>query len=140
VTRLENRIGEIVARATPRGWVVVRDMPPPAGAPRGSILAYACSDPPEIHIPEEYDRYNLCLFLHEVGHIAMGHMRSEIANYREEYEAERYAIAACRAAKIPVPRAYVARAKRYVADCAHLSDEEIDPDVARWIRGTRGFE
>lgn len=74
-------------------------------------------------------RETLYYYLHEVGHA-----RQQIAGcfwaaeeYETEYEAEIYAIAAMRAAGIPVPRRLLDEARDYVfahAECSKMALED----------------
>jgi hypothetical protein len=66
-----------------------------------------------IHVPEPTTRRRLLIFAHECGHIALGHEYGG-PPYREEFEAERWAIAALRRHDIAAPRKELDRAKRYV--------------------------
>lgn len=64
------------------------------------------------------DRFALVIFLHECGHVLLGHGRdSEDDVAQLEYEAEKFAIDAMRANGIRVPRSSLQRAAAYVDEC-----------------------
>lgn len=51
--------------------------------------------------------YRLYVFLHEIGHLVEGHHHKELSYCLEEYEAERYAIAAMEREGVPLPEGHV---------------------------------
>lgn len=76
------------------------------------------------------DRFALFVFLHECGHVHMGHMRHgpEQPRWEEEYEADQYAIRAMRKAGIAIPREALATHKDIlrglIKDAGHVDNDK----------------
>jgi hypothetical protein len=81
---------------------------------RRSLSGLAIYADRKIRVPEPTTRRRLFIFAHECGHIAMGHVYAG-PRYREEFEAERWAILALRRNGVAVPRKELRGAKSYVA-------------------------
>jgi predicted sulfurtransferase len=96
---------------------------------RGGILAYA-HFVREIVVEQVLDAKELFIFLHEAGHVHLRHVYEEVPeNWREEYEADQYAIKAMRAAGVPVPRECVKWHKEIVRDMIEKSKEHVDDEA-----------
>lgn len=119
-----DRLHEIARRHSPPGWKIIWRTPKSA---TGQFLHNECGwakgvtdwDHRVIENVHIIDRMTFGVFLHECGHVNMGH---DVDDYVEEYaqceyEAESYAISAMRAAGIKVPRLYVTKARAYVDWC-----------------------
>ena len=78
------------------------------------------------------NRADLFVFLHEAGHVKMGHLRkSNEVNpvlWRDEYEADQYAIAAMRACGVPIPRERLATHKGILRELIEASHEHPDEE------------
>jgi hypothetical protein len=131
------QIDGIVRRHRPRGWRV-HQRPPTA-------TLWGQTDPHRrrIDCPPLDTRDGIFIFFHEVGHVRYRHDFYEAAHkgharpHVEEYEAERYAIAAMQNEKIPVPRGQLKRAKENVRDWIEKDRQkkfDIDPKIERWSR------
>lgn len=87
-------------------------------------------------VPKPFTRRALHTFLHECGHIALGHFNgNHQAEYMAEFQAERFATATMRAAGIPVARRDIWGGKQYVAKKIWLTLYDgfpVDPKVRRW--------
>jgi hypothetical protein len=133
VTITQDQLDGIVRRHTPKRWrveyVSMRGCRGLAIMDRRLFLMAHAVD----------SRSWLFVFLHEVGHAKFKHpdTRGEVPSHVEEYEAERYAIAAMRHEGIPVPRDELADAKRNVRACIRRDRARgvgIDPRVEKWSR------
>lgn len=85
-------------------------------------------------------RFALFVFLHECGHVHARHLRkkTKLPRWQEEYEADQYAIAAMREAKIPIPRAALDNHKSVLRDYirdAKKTEEEIDEKILKYAYG-----
>ena len=86
------------------------------------------------------DRAALFIFLHECGHVHLGHLRKNrgLPIWRQEYEADQYAIAAFQALKLPMPRERLQDCKTvmhdYILEGQHRH-EEIDEEVLKYAYG-----
>jgi hypothetical protein len=77
-----------------------------------------CAELGVISVPPPTTRWGLHIYLHEIAHIALGHVVASGKHkprHAEEYEAERWATKVMRAEGIPVPRKTTEFAKGYVA-------------------------
>ncbi len=93
-------------------------------------------------ISKEYDGHEaLFILLHECGHVHMKHLKGGGKlggpNWREEYEADQYAIKALRAEGIPVHRGRLQHQKSLVRDLIEQSDgsEHVDEEVLKYAYG-----
>ena len=68
----------------------------------------------EIYSPPPTTRDGLFYFLHECAHLILRHWHVKIPVWRQEYEAEQWAIATFRREGIPVSKAMTKDAKGYV--------------------------
>jgi hypothetical protein len=88
-----------------------------------------------IRVPRPTTRRRLYVFAHECGHIALGHRGSK-PRHRQEYEAERYALAAMHRHGVDVPEKEVLQGKRYVAmkivRAVRRGAKRIDAEAAAW--------
>jgi hypothetical protein len=99
----------------------------------GGTAAYAIFTR-EIRIDHIKDREQLFIFFHEAGHVHCGHLRkanekSGPHNWRDEYEADQYAITAMKAAGVAVPRGILIHHKkcvREIIEAARHSDRAPD--------------
>jgi hypothetical protein len=89
-----------------------------------------------LYVPKPESREALFIFLHECAHHHLGHCKPEYKEplWRQEYEAEMWAIRTMRFEGLRVPRAMIAEAKRYVAECAGKSDNIPDVKVRTWTK------
>jgi len=133
----QERIDKVVSRYLPRGWRLVEEKPDDCdGEANGATRTIRCRP---IKTP-----YTLYVFLHEVGHVRNGHcgVNAKKPSWREEFEAEIYAIGMMRASRFTVTRYMLRHAKANVRD--HIIDAEIeDPaceisdDAIRFVFGRR---
>lgn len=105
--------------------------------------AYTHPDNPEygcMWAPRPVTRAALFIFLHECSHFTL-HLGEECKpRYFREWEAETWALGQMRAARIPVPRESLWRARRRVAchivrEMTWIYGAEIDPRAARFAWG-----
>lgn len=81
------------------------------------------------------------VFLHECGHVHMRHIIRDGkvvgSNWREEYEADQYAIKAMREAGIPIPRDRLQHQKKIIRELIEQADgsEPLDEEVLRYAYG-----
>ena len=89
-----------------------------------------------LYVPKLESREALFLFLHECAHHHLGHLKPgyRAPIWKMEYEAEMWAIRTMRSEGMRVPRAMIAEAKRYVAECAGKSDNISDVKVRTWVQ------
>lgn len=87
------------------------------------------------------ERAMLFVFLHECGHVHLRHlgrMDKRFPAWRQEYEADQYAIKAMKADDIPIPRKHLEDHKsvlREYIDLAHDKSEVVDDEVLRYAYG-----
>lgn len=131
---LEHRIREIVRARTPKGWRVYERVT------KGFIEGRVWLKLKKIECPPLNTRFALCIFLHEVGHIALGHFIDDervTPIWREEWEADRWATSACRSEGIAVPHEYTEYRRECLRDGVEKAwgadkHAEIDADVLRF--------
>lgn len=127
---LQAKIAAIVKYRTPKGYRVIEHRDPHGGGK-------AQDEPKTIYCPPLRDRYALGVFLHEVGHVLLGHFKTDIPTWREEYEAEQWAIKAMQADGVRVPDE-IRGAARHNVRChcekalAKDPDAEIDLEVLKF--------
>lgn len=98
----------------------------------------------EMYVPFPKTREALFIFLHECAHHHLGHLKPGYSEpmWRQEYEAEHWAMATMRAEGLRVPRSMIAEAKRYVMECAKEDEKRgrrpPDYKVHTWM--TRKFK
>jgi len=73
----------------------------------------------EIYSPRILCRESLFIYLHECAHLHLGHCRpdSKMPIWKQEYEAELWAISTMRMEGLAVPRRIMKWARQYVKDC-----------------------
>jgi len=86
------------------------------------------------------DRASLLTFLHECGHVHCRHMTAkDMPAWREEFEADQYAIKAMRAEGYAVPRERLKHGQKVVRDliaAANKKGDHVDDDeVLRYAFG-----
>jgi hypothetical protein len=86
------------------------------------------------------DSASLFIFLHECGHVHLKHLtrKVKLPTWREEYEADQYAIHAMKALGIPLPRVRLREAKEVLRDDilkGQHKHEEIDEEVLKYAHG-----
>lgn len=87
------------------------------------------------------EREMLFVFLHECGHVNLRHlgkMEKRFPLWRQEFEADQYAIKAMKADGIPIPRKQLQGNKevlREYIDLAHDKAEHVDDEVLRYAYG-----
>lgn len=105
---------------------------------------------PVIYIPRlPRSRSELFAYFHEVAHVALRHLHADdhkespayVPQWRQEFEAETWAIAAMRAERIPVPASTMKRAREYVRECIEKAADGKhpcdDPEVLKFAYGRR---
>lgn len=108
-------------------------------------MGIACFKSKSIKCIEIDSYYNLAVFLHECGHVNLGHKQdADSLDYlaQIEYEAEMYAVTAMRAMGLRVPARYLQDAKKYVRACVERTpDAPHSDEVLRFAYGVkwRGF-
>lgn len=127
---LESRIRAVVRHRTPKGWKLREKAYLEA---HGKGYAYEAI----IECPPIKDRNSLGIFLHEVAHVELNHHAQDLPEWREEYEADQWAIKAMRAEGIAVPIEFSADSRHSVrCHCekalAKDPDCEIDEEVLRF--------
>lgn len=122
---------EIVRRYRPNGWRVIhRSM----ASPKALALSIHDGKGKRIICPEIVDRESLFLYLHECGHVHLGHFKLTLETAREEYEAERWAMNTMRQEGIAVPRSVIKDAKDRVRRHIKAAGGETDPHVKRYAK------
>ena len=123
---------EIVRRHLPRGarLTETEKMPKGIGGEVSECKHIKC-------FPIEC-RWSLMLFLHECGHLRLQHFKTDhgAPRWREEYEANKYAIDAMRSEGLPLSRPCVTEFKSNIAQFIHLAVDQgehiDDEDVLRF--------
>lgn len=108
---------EIVKRYKPKGWKIIHRS---KASPDALALSIHDAKGKRIICPKVVDRPTLFLYLHECGHVHLGHFKLTLETAREEYEAERWAMNTMRQEGIPVPRQVIKDAKWRVKK--HIKD------------------
>ena len=107
---------------------------------RSSLTGCANVAKSEIEVPKPLTRKSLYIFLHEIGHVAIGHLGKK-KRHVEEYEAEQFAHERMRELGFAVPRSQTERAKAYVArkigQAYARGAKRIDPKARRFAEGRR---
>jgi hypothetical protein len=136
----QERIDEIVKRYRPRGWRVRQSKYrwnwESAEADDG-VRNGVRVKPRTISVPTLIDADSLFLYLHEVGHVTLGHFQHKLPRHREEFEAERFALHVFRSEGIPVTKKIMkgvrARLNVHIQyDIDH--DVPIQHHIARWAK------
>jgi hypothetical protein len=86
----------------------------------------------EIYTPRPDTRDGLFYYLHECAHVILRHLYINIPTWKQEYEAEQWAIATMRREGVPVSRTMLKEAKRYVKNC--IKEDKSKPKVPYKIR------
>ena len=125
------RARQLMLAHKPRGWTIREGGARQPGA--SGLCDWARKT---LFVPTVCDDYSLAVYLHEVGHVRL-HTRARPAAHVMEFEAERWAQAALRAAGFRVGREILRAAKANVA--ARIAEDRaagvaIDAAVARWAR------
>jgi hypothetical protein len=128
----QERIDEIVKRYRPRGYTIK-----PTHHRWQWDTAEVCNKKRVIACPTLKDDESLFLFIHEVGHVTLGHFKHKLPRHKEEFEAERFALHVFRAEGIPVTK-YIMNLVRLRLQ-GHIDYDlkrniPILPHVARWAR------
>lgn len=125
------QIAGILRRHMPRGWTHI------VWKNHAIYHGLIWRNRKRIYTARVINRNRLFHFLHEVGHLRLGHYdpRDTCPVHVEEYEAEKYAIKAMHNEGVAVPRSELARAKRNVR--IRIRDDRrkklpIDPRAMRW--------
>lgn len=119
---------EIMRRHRPHGWKVIH-----RNYVSKTAIALSIHDAKgkRIICPQVVDRETLYLYLHECGHVHLGHFKLDLETPREEYEAERWAINTMRSEGIPVPRECLRKAKLRVQ--SHIINAgSAEAHVCKW--------
>ena len=136
----QERINEIVKRYRPRGWRVrqskYRWTWESAEADNGVRKGIRVG-PRVIAVPTLIDDDSLFLYLHEVGHVTLGHFKHKLPRHREEFEAERFALHVFRTEGIPVTKIIMkgvrSRLRQHIKyDIDH--GVPIQRHIARWAK------
>ncbi len=89
----------------------------------------------EIYTPRPDCRDGLFYYLHECAHVILRHLYMEdLPIWKQEYEAEMWAIATMRREGIPVSRKMLKEAKKYVKACIKEAgkDAKVPYKVRKW--------
>lgn len=129
---LLKRINEIVLRWAPPGWSIIENSAFYTGLKGHASADKIITVPPLTGVEQIYT------FLHEVGHVRLGHFedREPIEVYIEEYEAEHFAHYAMRMEGLTVPKWVTRSAKLYVSKKIKERPASAPPvraHIARWI-------
>jgi hypothetical protein len=131
----KERINEIVKRYRPRGWKIVESKQrwewSSAAVWSGNRTIYA---------PSLIDDDSLFLYLHEVGHVRLGHFDIDIPKHREEFAAECFAFHAFRAEGIPITKLIAEDAKTRIRIWIGRDTKKgipIQHHIARWAKKKR---
>lgn len=127
----------------PRGWKIVEHESDRDGLWKdeeiGWIRGVVEEDDKEIHCAKIVDRETLGTFLHECGHVRMGHFRKgmHLLRAEEEFEAEMYAMKGLRDAGLSVPRKYTTIARGYVFECMDktLGGSAYSDELLKFVYG-----
>lgn len=127
---LESRIRSVVRRYLPKGWRVVEwDK---------QLDGYADPLTRTVRVPRLVTRYALCVFMHEIGHVVLGHCRDMTAyEWHQEFEAEEWARKQMAGCGVSMPNAY-REDSRYTIRCMvekamnHDDDLEVDDEVLKF--------
>lgn len=136
----QERIDEIVKRYRPRGWRIRQSQHrwhwESAEADDG-IRKGVRIGPRIIAVPVLIDDDSLFLYLHEIGHITLGHFKLKLPCHREEFEAERFALHVFRTEGLPATKAIMAgvRARMRLHIKADIKrGVPIQRHIARWAK------
>ena len=124
------RARQIMAMHKPRGWRIVM-----GGAQQRGASVLCDWGIKTLFVPLVCDDYSLHVYLHEVGHVRLRHGRSTAPSHVIEYEAERWAFGALRAAGFKVTSIIRRSSKAYVAEEVkkdRIMGLPIDPKVRSW--------
>lgn len=109
------RLEEIAAKHAPKGWALRAEGVHPDEGDGFKTLAYADFSECVIVHPHIVDRASLCVFLHECGHVHYRHDADTDHHVIElEWEAEKYAWEAVRAAGLSVPKKIIEGHRGYL--------------------------
>jgi hypothetical protein len=118
---LESRIRAVVRRRTPKGWKVIEK-------PHADYHGRATSDR-VIVCPRLDERDALLIFLHEAGHVVLGHLDDPtVPDWKAEYEADQWAMKAMRAEGVAVPER-ARGVQRHMVRCYVEKAQDKDPDL-----------
>jgi Zn-dependent protease with chaperone function len=130
---MHNRFKHIIAQHRPAGYSIKR--------PKMTALDGVAIFQREINVAKELSGPDfLFVLLHECGHVHMRHLIKDGnvvgSSWREEYEADQYAIKAMREAGVPIPRDRLQHQKKLVRELIETSDHVADDeDVLRYAYG-----
>lgn len=94
----------------------------------------------EIYVPRPVTRDALFVYLHECGHLFLGHCSPGYSEplWKQEYEAEQWATSIMRLEGVSVSRKMLNMAKSYVRECIRQDRKEGRPlppyRVRRWCK------
>jgi len=126
---MDRKFADIVKRHRPRGYQLVER----AMKVNHGVTSFERS----ITCEPITSRFALFTFLHECGHVHSRHMKYTNKftppPWREEYEADKYAIEAMRAEGVPIPRTVMALRREILRDMIeaatkageYVDDEEV---------------
>ena len=125
-----------IARAhKPRGWKVVER---PAPSDEWCEVGYVLWDYKKMVTTPIVNVDGLMTFLHECGHVHMKHgADSAPPPWEQEYEAERYAIEAARAAGVVVPRTIMVEARHNVQARLPADTTDVSARVLQFVYGRK---
>jgi hypothetical protein len=129
---LAARAKQIVDMFQPEGWRMVKH---PKLLDRNNVEGEAHPKSKTIYIRQLKTHADLFIFLHECGHVDLGHFEQDLPKHVEEYEAEMYAITAFRGTGLLLPAGVLQDAKDRVQ--AHIEADEarcifISPTIRKW--------
>jgi len=135
----------IIERYRPRGWKVIEKWPEDQGGfvtRWGRVSGITVYHEKTIYCLPVFTRESLYVFLHECGHVHLGHGDDhESALALHEFEAEEFAKVSMRSMGIAVPRGMLRSAREYVRSCIE-SQPEVDQErrVLQFAYGSKWRE
>jgi hypothetical protein len=126
----QERIDDIVKRYRPRGWRVRQSK-------HRWEWSSASANPSKrtLYVPTLDDADALYLYLHEAGHVRLGHFEHDIPAHREEFAAEHFAVHTLRTENVCVTKLMIKDAKyrvRLHIDADIKKGIPIQRHIARW--------
>jgi hypothetical protein len=128
------RFQALVSEHLPRGYSLeIKPL-------KGGVEAYAVFTR-EIRLSKLVDRCDLFVFLHETGHVHNRHLHKKnksgerADNWRDEFEADQYAIKAMRAAGIPIPHEILRHHKKLVRELIEIAHDCDDETALKYAYG-----
>jgi len=93
-----------------------------------------------LSVPTLIDAGDIHTFLHECGHVHLGHGERDIPDHLAEYEAEMYGLHVMWAERLTLPPMLVSESRRIIGEAIAadmLKGVSIDPHALAWADGKR---